>query len=361
MPHPLLGLGFRHEKSIEHRHPAGHHSHLQIVLRLEKGDELGQGDVSLDIKAVPEGPRVLVVLVLGSGNGLGESKEGEGEVDEAILVILNLVLAGNQLVELEADKSGDKGGGGGNGGDNLPSDSLDLVAIARGDGVVHGTEIGSCRDEINMEIAVIVLLKVKLVHLEAGQGGGGREGGDGLLQLGLIGGLGDILGLGHLDLDTLLGGELGHHDVLEGGDDQGGIRGALDAIVLGVENGSGFDEIHVDGLVGVKVQGGGATLGAGPEGHPGGGDRVLGEVEEELLDGVVEEELELEAGPHDAVLEGHGLGGHKALLQSLDHILLFSWNEDRKEKAMRTQSHQKRNQKMEEKNLRNRSASGSPR
>jgi len=68
-------------------------------------------------------------LVFGGSNRFRKGKKRNGKIQEAILVVLNLGLGSNELVELQADETSDKGGGGGNGRDDLPRDPLDLVSI----------------------------------------------------------------------------------------------------------------------------------------------------------------------------------------------------------------------------------------
>ena len=121
-----------------------------------------------------------------------------------------------------------------------------------------------------------------------------------LLGLGLVGG----------DLDAVLGSEVGDDDVAQRLHEEGRVGVALDPVHLGAEVGAGDDEVEVvlhlgilaDGL-GVEGDGAGAALGPAPERSSGRGDLVGGEVVQELLDVVVEELLELEAGPDDALLE----------------------------------------------------------
>ena len=72
------------------------------MLRLEPINKLLQCRVVLELEAVPERPLSLAVLALLRCDGLGEAEERQREVDEAVLVVLELLLA---VDELRADVS----------------------------------------------------------------------------------------------------------------------------------------------------------------------------------------------------------------------------------------------------------------
>lgn len=163
----LLGRG---ERRPDHRNTLRHHLQLELVLLLEPVNDLLQRRVAVDLEAVPESPLlVLVVLLLGGSNRLGEAEEGKCEVDETVLVLLNVVLAVDDLVELKADKAYCEGSGGRNGRDNLASNKLRLVAVRLSDAVVASTKVGRRSDEVDVVIAVVVLLKVARLKTETGK------------------------------------------------------------------------------------------------------------------------------------------------------------------------------------------------
>lgn len=153
------------------------------MLLLEPVDDLLERRVALDLEAVPERPLGLVVLLLGGRDGLREAEEGEGEVDEAVLVLLNVVLTVDDLVELEADKADSESGGGGNCRDNLASNELGLVAVRLGDLVVASTEVGRGGDEVDVVVGVVVLLKVARLETEASERRGRGKGLDNRVEV----------------------------------------------------------------------------------------------------------------------------------------------------------------------------------
>ena len=67
------------------------------MLLLEPPDELLECWVVLELEAVPKRPLGCVELALLGSDGLGEAEERKGQVHEAILVVLKLVLAVNDL------------------------------------------------------------------------------------------------------------------------------------------------------------------------------------------------------------------------------------------------------------------------
>jgi hypothetical protein len=74
------------------------------------------------------------------------------------------------LVELQADKTRSKSSSGSDSWDDFASDELGLVLVSLGDSIVGSTAIGSGRDEVDVVIGVIVLLKVDRGQAEASQG-----------------------------------------------------------------------------------------------------------------------------------------------------------------------------------------------
>ena len=105
--------------------------------------------------------------------------------------MLNVVLAINDLVQLENYKSSHKCGSGGNGRDNLAGNELGLVAVGLLNLVVFGAKVAACRDEVDVMVRVIVLLKVNRLKLEPSQLAWLWKGFDKTVKLILIGG--DVL------------------------------------------------------------------------------------------------------------------------------------------------------------------------
>lgn len=114
-------------------------------------------------------------LLLGGSNGLGETEEGKREVHEAILVLLQLVLAVDDLVEFEANETRCERSRRRDGRDDLAGDLLRLVSVGRGDAVVERPEVGGRGNEVDVEIRVVVLLKIDRVKPVAGERRGRRK------------------------------------------------------------------------------------------------------------------------------------------------------------------------------------------
>lgn len=124
----------RHEEGVEHAHSLRKHGDLQALLFLEVTHELVQGHLLVPVvgqhEPVPEGPLVAVVRLGRSLDGLGEIDEGQGQVGESVLVLLQLLVALDKLVELEADEAADERSGGGDGRNDSSGDQLGLVTIS---------------------------------------------------------------------------------------------------------------------------------------------------------------------------------------------------------------------------------------
>mmetsp|Transcript_25221 Transcript_25221/g.43551 ORF Transcript_25221/g.43551 Transcript_25221/m.43551 type:complete len:980 (-) Transcript_25221:283-3222(-) len=302
------------EGGEDQRLAARQHAHLQPVLLLEVVEELGEGDVGahVHVEAVPQGPRLGEHLVLGCLDGVGETEEGQRQVHEAVLQLRHALLQ-QHLDELYANKAGDDGGGGGDGGDDLAGDALSLESVRLGDLVVARAQVGRRDDEVDVEVAVVVLLEDGGRHAPGGEGVAGRKLREGALHVVRI----DLSGarrggrgvrVSGRDLDALLGRELGHHDALHLVLHVGRVVHRGYAVVGGVEVGGGDDKAEVKRIVRVELQRRRRPLRTGPERHAGCGDEVRGEAVQELADSVVVQLLELEARPHNAVLERARLG-----------------------------------------------------
>lgn len=169
----VLSLRRREEGRVQQAHARAHHRDLQAT-GLEVIDQLLQRDI-IELEAVPDlVKRHLAVgthvLNLGAGNRLAEAKKGQGQVDEAVLVLLDVVLAVDDLEQLKDDQAGDQRRGGGDGGNDLAGDELGLVPIGLLDLVVVGTQVAGGRDEVNVVVSIIILLKLDRSELEAGKG-----------------------------------------------------------------------------------------------------------------------------------------------------------------------------------------------
>ena len=94
---PLLTLLLANERAPEHADSLRDHADVQFVLASEPVDNLLERRVVLELEAVPERPLRVAVLILLRRDGLREAEERQCEVDEAVLVVLELVLAIDEL------------------------------------------------------------------------------------------------------------------------------------------------------------------------------------------------------------------------------------------------------------------------
>lgn len=149
------------------------------------------------------------------------------------------------------------------------------MSIGRSDSVVESSKVGSSGDEVDVEVGIVVLLEVDGVESVASEGGGSGKAGDDISDiLGLCRSkkkeaivseqgwdvergmkeertlvvVRDGLAVENLDLDSLLGLELGNDDGREDLLEDGGISLSLETVVESVEVGSGDDVLEVDRL-----------------------------------------------------------------------------------------------------------------
>ena len=175
----LLKLRWREERGVKKTDAGAQHADAQS-LGLEGIQKLLQSDV-LNLKTVPnlvQGDLAIRSLVfhLGTGNWFTETKERQCKVDETILVLLKIILAVDNLVELKHNQAGNQRSGRGNSGNDLSSDELGLVSISGLDLVVFGSQVTASSDEINVMVRVIILLEVNRNQLESRQRAGRGQG-----------------------------------------------------------------------------------------------------------------------------------------------------------------------------------------
>jgi len=107
----------------------------------------------------------LLRLELDNIVGLSEHERWEGQVAEGVLELGDVVKALRVLINLVADNTSDHGCSRCNSWDDLTGNHLCLVAISLGDLIVAGTQVWASCNEINVEVAVIILLKVSRFEL----------------------------------------------------------------------------------------------------------------------------------------------------------------------------------------------------
>lgn len=163
----------RVEAGIQKTDPGTDHSHLQAQVG-EVVQEFLQRNI-LHLKSIPDpvdGDFTLLshVFALWTANRLAESKEWKRKIHEAVLVLLDILLAIDQLVELKGDQPSYKGSSCSDGWDNLASNKLGFMPIGLRNVVVLCTEITGRRNKVNVMIGVIVLLKLYWVQPEPSEG-----------------------------------------------------------------------------------------------------------------------------------------------------------------------------------------------
>jgi hypothetical protein len=139
---------------------------------------------------------------------LREAKEGQGEVDKAVLVLLDVGLAVDDLrrpgkrgsathrrergpltthlVELEDGQAADDRGRRDERGDNLAGNLFRLVLVGRGDAVVEGAQVRGRVDEGDVVVCVVILLEIDRRQAVAGERGRRGQGLDNLLGVGRL-------------------------------------------------------------------------------------------------------------------------------------------------------------------------------
>ena len=145
----------------------------------------------LDLEAIPqlvEGNLAVgsQVFVLGASDGLTEAKEWQCKIDEAILVLLNVGLAVQDLVQLKVDQTSHERRCRRDGRDDLASNELGLVAVSLLDLVVLRAEVAGRRDEVDVVVGIIILLKLDRRELESCQRLGVRDLGCDLLKFRIV-------------------------------------------------------------------------------------------------------------------------------------------------------------------------------
>ena len=180
----LLLLG-RHKIGVQHRHIARHERDLQAMLTMEVLEKVAQWHI-LNIKARPQCPFPVIVLVHRCGNGVTECDEGQRQVHERIGVRLNVALVVHQLVHLQIHQTRNERRCRGNRRNNLASDALGRVTVDRLDLVVGGTQIRGRRNKINVVVRVVVFFKLGRRQTIACHGSRGRQTRNDLLQARLV-------------------------------------------------------------------------------------------------------------------------------------------------------------------------------
>lgn len=166
----VLELGRREEACIQQADARAEHADAETLL-LKVVEKLLERDV-FDLESVPNLVQLDLAIRplkfnLGTSNGLAESKEWQSQVDEAVLVLLDIILAVNDLVELKDNQARNEGRCRGDGGDDLARDKLGLVSVSRLDLVVLRSQVAAGSDEVNVVVGVVILFEFDRLQLEA--------------------------------------------------------------------------------------------------------------------------------------------------------------------------------------------------
>ena len=287
---------------------------------LEVSEKRAQRHLAVDLEAVPQRERRLVVLGLLGRHGLAEAEERQRQIHKAALVHLDVAMALHQLVHLDAVEADNERRGRCNRWYDAAGDELALVAIGGRDVVVLGAQVRARHDEVHVHVGVVVLLELD-GHDDDGRARGGGRCGDGaqlghnrveliLLEVGRVHGA-LRLRVVRVYLDALLGLEGGHVDA---GDQLGDallVATLRHAVHLGLQVGRREHVVEVGGVVARERERVRTPLGARPEGHAAARRLIARKVVEQLLDVVVVVLLPVEAGPAHALLERRRLVANK--------------------------------------------------
>ena len=134
-----------HEEGVEHADALRKHGDLQTLHLLEILHELGQSHLVpiLVVKgeSIPQGPLFAVVLLTGDLGWRCECQEGQSQVGEPVLEQVDIFVALDQLVELEADKTGNERRCRRDGRNNPSGNQLGPVAVSRCNTVVFRARV----------------------------------------------------------------------------------------------------------------------------------------------------------------------------------------------------------------------------
>lgn len=158
------------ERAPQHTDPLTDHRDIQLMFLRKPIHNLLQRRIAPKREPIPKRPLRIHILLLLRRDRLREAKERQREVDEPVLVVLELVLAVDDLVQLETDEADDERRRRGDRGDDLARDLLRRVTVGGVDAVVHRAEVGGGGDEVDMVVGVVVLLEVDRVQAVPGEG-----------------------------------------------------------------------------------------------------------------------------------------------------------------------------------------------
>ena len=116
-PVSLIPLLPDEEAGVQKADARAQHCHSK-TLRFHGIQKLAKCDVAVVLEPVPELVHLhfslfALVFALRTRYGLTEGYKRQGQIDEAVLVVLKLILAIDELIELEADKSSCQSSGSG--------------------------------------------------------------------------------------------------------------------------------------------------------------------------------------------------------------------------------------------------------
>ncbi|CCF39279.1 hypothetical protein CH063_10151 [Colletotrichum higginsianum] len=151
----VLELGRREEAGVQQANTGAEHRNgetllLKVLQKLLKRD-IGHLETVPDLVQLDDAVGALE-FHLRASNRLAEAKEGQREVDEAVLVLFQILLAVNNLVQLQDHQTRYERRRRRNGRDDLSGDELGLVAVSLLNLVVGSAQVATGRDEVDVVV-----------------------------------------------------------------------------------------------------------------------------------------------------------------------------------------------------------------
>ena len=297
-----------------------HYGDLERVHLLEVSEELAQRHLAVDLDAVPLRKGRLVELGIIWRHGLAKCEERHGQIYKTIFVHVDVSVALNQLVHLDAVETDNERRGRCNRRYDAAGDQFALVAIGGRDVVVLGAEVRARHDEVHVHVGVVVFFELD----GHDNNGGGSSGYRAqlrsnrieltLFEVGRVLGGARLLRVVRVDLDALLGLEIRHLDASHHLDDALPVATLSQAVHLGLEVGRREHEVKAGGVFARERERVRTTFGARPEGHTIARHLIGRKVVEQLLDVVVVVLLPEEASRAHALFERSRLIADECLI-----------------------------------------------
>lgn len=96
---------------------------------------------------------------------LRENEEWKSQVDKTVLNVFKSSISLNELVDLSRNGTSNHSSSCGDSWDDLTSNSFSLVSLVGGDLIIYRSQVWTVVNEINVEIGIIILLKLSSLNL----------------------------------------------------------------------------------------------------------------------------------------------------------------------------------------------------